>query len=369
MKAVIIGGFVDYQVQMSKSLNKGNDSLVFIYTKDVSLPPENAMIANGLRVRLLSRPGAIYNPIVLARFLWSSYRMLKEIKKYRPDVVHLQIGSSMLGFYIPFLRRYPIITTFHDLSPHIGEAKFWEKYMHAYIRHTSKYLLVHGERLREAMISDYRQPPSKVKSIPIGPHNIDAFKMYEREDIKEDGNVVLFFGRILEYKGLEYLIRAEPYITREVPNAKIVIAGSGDFEKYEDLMVNRDRFEVVRRYISYKEGAGLFQRASVVALPYVEASQSGVVSTAYGFKKPVVATNVGSIPEVVEDGKTGFVVPPRDPEALARAIVRLLKDEKLRKCMGENGYKKLNADLSWDNVVRKTLAIYRSAMDGMKSDS
>jgi glycosyltransferase involved in cell wall biosynthesis len=369
MKAVIIGGFVDYQVQMSRYLNRGNDSLVYAYTKDTSLPPENARIADGLKVRLLSRPGAIYNPIVLAKFLKSSYRMLREIKEYGPDVVHLQIGSSMLGFYIPFLRRYPIITTFHDLRPHDGEAKFWEKYMHAYIRHASKYLLVHGERLREAMIRDFGQPASKVKSIPIGPHNIDAFRIYARDEIKEDGKAVLFFGRILDYKGLEYLIRAEPYITREVPDAKIIIAGSGDFKKYEGLMVNRGSFEVINHYISYEEGAELLQRASVVVLPYVEASQSGVVSTAYGFKKPVVATDVGSIPEVVDDGVTGFIIPPRDPVALAKAIVRLLKDESLRRSMGENGYRKLSAELSWDGVIEKTLEIYRSACDGLKSEN
>ncbi len=368
MKAVIIGGFVDYQVQMSRHLKGDNDSLVYVYTKDTALPPENARIADGIKVRLLSRPGAIYNPIVLAKFLKSSYRMLREIKEYGPDIVHLQIGSSMLGFYIPFLRRYPIITTFHDLRPHDGEAKFWEKYMHAYIRHASKYLMVHGDRLREAMIRDFGQPPSKVKSIPIGPHNIDAFRMYEREGIKEDKNMVLFFGRILDYKGLEYLIMAEPYIRREAPDARIVIAGSGDFRRYEGLMANRGSFEVINRYISYREGAALFQRASVVVLPYVEASQSGVVPTAYGFKKPVVATSVGSIPEVVDDGATGFIVPPKDPVSLANAIVRLLKDEGLRRRMGENGHRKLSAELSWDCVIGKTLEVYRSACNGLKSE-
>jgi glycosyltransferase involved in cell wall biosynthesis len=368
MKTVIIGGFVDYEIQMSKSLNKDNDSMVFVYTKDKSLPPENMKIGNGVKVRLLSRPGAIYNPIVFLKFLGNSYRMLKEIKRFNPDVVHFQIGSSMLAFYMPFLRRYPIVTTFHDLEPHSGEETIWEKYMHIYIRHVSKYLLVHGNRLREAMISDYRQPPSKVKSIPIGPHNIDAFKMYEREGIKEDGNIVLFFGRILEYKGLEYLIKAEPYITREVPNVKIVVAGSGDdLQKYEDFMANKSRFETIYHYISYEEGAKLFQRASVVALPYIEASQSGVVSTAYGFRKPVVVTNVGSIPEVVDDGETGFIVPPRDPEALAKAIVKLLKDDSLRKRMGEKGYKRLNTDLSWDNVIEQTLTIYDSAINDFNS--
>jgi glycosyltransferase involved in cell wall biosynthesis len=368
MKAVIIGGFIDYEIQMSKAFNERNDSIVFVYTKDTRLPPENEKLAAGLKVRLLSRPGAIYDPRVLVHFLRSSYRMLKEIRAFDPDVVHFQIGSSMLAFFMPFLRRYPVVTTFHDLKPHAGEVTLWEKYMHIYIRRRSDCLLVHGDRLRETMIKDYRQPASKVKSIPIGPHNIDAFKLHEDPGLKEDGNMVLFFGRILEYKGLEYLIKAEPYISKEVPDLKIVIAGSGDdMEKYERMMVNKDRFTVCHRYIPYDEGAALFRRASVVVLPYVEASQSGVVSTAYGFKKPVVATDMGSIPEIVDDGKTGLIVPVRDHEALAKAIVRLLKDPALRSVMGENAHRKLNTDLSWGRVTEKTMGVYQEAI-GMYRD-
>lgn len=75
----------------------------------------------------------------------------------------------------------------------------------------------------------------------------------------------------------------------------------------------------------------------------------------FGFKKPVVVTDVGAIPEIVDDGVTGFIVPPRNSEAPAEAIIKLLKDEKLRKQMGENTYKKLKTDLSWDNIAEKTI--------------
>jgi glycosyltransferase involved in cell wall biosynthesis len=93
-----------------------------------------------------------------------------------------------------------------------------------------------------------------------------------------------------------------------------------------------------------------------------------VISSAYGFKKPVVATDVGSIPEIVDDGVTGFIVPPKNPEALAEAIIKLLKDEKLRKQMGENAYKKLKTDLSWDNIAEKTIEVYREAINEHKNN-
>jgi len=127
-------------------------------------------------------------------------------------------------------------------------------------------------------------------------------------------------------------------------------------------MINRANFIVHNYRIPYKEGAEIFQRCSVVALPYIDASQSGVISTAYGFKKPVVVTDVGAIPEIVDDRKTGFIVPPKNSGALADAIVKLLKDEKLRREMGENAYKKLKTDMSWNKIAEKTIKVYKEAM-------
>jgi glycosyltransferase involved in cell wall biosynthesis len=365
MRTVIIGGFVDYQIQLSKALNKSGDSLVVIYSMSRRLPEENLRIGgDSVRLWLLAREGPIYNPVVLFRFLRDCSRTLGEIRRFRPDVVHFQIGSAMLAFLMPFLRAYPIVTTFHDVAPHSGEEKAWERYIHEYIRKKSCQLLVHGEKLKQLLVREYGVPAEKANSIPIGPHNIDAFLMHRRRDLKEEGPVVMFFGRILEYKGLEYLIRAEPLITAAIPNARIVIAGAGnDMDRYEAMMANRDRFLLYKHHIPYDEGAILFQRSSVIALPYIEASQSGVVSTAYGFDKPVVVTDVGSIPEIVDDGVTGLIVPPRDHVALAEAIIRLLKDPELAKRMGENGHRKLYTDLSWDNVVRRTMVVYERAVE------
>ena len=88
-----------------------------------------------------------------------------------------------------------------------------------------------------------------------------------------------------------------------------------------------------------------FERASVVVLPYIEASQSGIIPIAYSFKKPVIVTNVGSIPEVVENGITGYIVPPKNPELLADSIIKILEDNLTRQQMGENAYHKMEMEL------------------------
>lgn len=363
MKIVIFGGFIDYQIQIAKAFNKNSDTMVVIYALSDRLHEANTRVmGDSLNLKILSRQGPLYNPISLLQFLGNTYRILSEIKKFKPDVVHFQVGSPMLALFMMMMPGIPIVTTFHDVTPHIGEEKIGEKYLHMYIRYRSDRLLVHGERLRQTMVKQFHVAPSKVASIHMGPFDVEPLKLYEEPGVKDDGCTIMFFGRILEYKGLEDLIRAEPLISKEVPNAKFVIAGPGDIGPYEQLMAHKDRFIIYNHYIYYEEGARLLQRCSVVVLPYIEASQSGVVPPAYGFHKPVVVTDVGSIPEMVDDGSTGYIVPARDPQALAEAVVRILKDEKLRMRMGESAYQKLCTDLSWETNADKTIAVYNDAI-------
>ena len=111
--------------------------------------------------------------------------------------------------------------------------------------------------------------------------------------------------------------------------------------RYFDMMTDPDKFIVHNRWISDEERAAAFQQTRVVVLPYVEATQSGVVPIAYANSKPVVATRTGGLPDVVDDGKTGILVEPRDEVALANAVIKLLKDTKLCDSMGNAGKRKL----------------------------
>jgi glycosyltransferase involved in cell wall biosynthesis len=220
-------------------------------------------------------------------------------------------------------------------------------------------LIVHAEQSRRVVVDDCGIPPEMVHVVPL----ISLGSTRDPTPAHEDGPTVLFFGRIWPYKGLEYLIRAEPLITSEVPDAKIVIAGQGeDFTRYRRMMVHPDRFIVYNDYISEEQVSTLFLQASVVALPYIDASQSGVIPLAYTSMKPVVATTVGGLPEIVDDGRTGYLVPPRDERALASAIVSLLRNRTLCRHMGLNGKRKLDAECAPAVVARQTLAVYHRAL-------
>jgi glycosyltransferase involved in cell wall biosynthesis len=298
----------------------------------------------------------------------SIQRLLRTIHAFRPDVVHFQRGHLWFNLALPALRRYPLVVTVHDPRRHLGDrgaAKTPETVMRFGYRRADR-IIVHGQQLKETLVHDLDFPSEKIHVVPhiaIGQRRVEA-------PAPEEDSLVLFFGRIWEYKGLDYLIRAEPLISRAVPNLRILIAGDGEgFDRYRRLMANPDRFEVHHRWISDEERTAMFQRAAVVVLPYVEATQSGVVPVAYAFGKPVVATATGGLPEVVEHGRTGLLVPPRDESALAAAIVQLLRDEGLRRRMGEAGRSKIEAEAAPDRIAEQTVEVYRRAIADRQSAS
>jgi glycosyltransferase involved in cell wall biosynthesis len=131
-------------------------------------------------------------------------------------------------------------------------------------------------------------------------------------------------------------------------------------------MSRPESFEVHNRFISAEERDTMFRQASLVALPYVEATQSGVIPVAYSYAKPVVATRVGALNDAVEDGTTGRLVPPRDVRSLAAAIVELLCDPAERQAMGRAGRRKLEAEWSPRAVAQQAIEVYRAAIRDRK---
>jgi glycosyltransferase involved in cell wall biosynthesis len=220
--------------------------------------------------------------------------------------------------------------------------------------------------LADVIITD----TERLKRLIIGVHNVPARRVFAftnewdvpcfiiSQDSREgEEDWVLFFGNVEDYKGLKYLILAEPLITREIPYVKIVIAGRGQ-ERYYNIIKNKNSFILINKFIDYEEGGILFRKSKVVVLPYITGTVSGVIPVAYAFKKPIVATRVGCFDEVIEHGETGLLVEPRNPAELADAILYLFKNDELRKKLGKKGFIKLKKEMCWDTFVSKLIVIY-----------
>jgi glycosyltransferase involved in cell wall biosynthesis len=287
----------------------------------------------------------------------------RQIQDMHPDVVHSTSwdiwGTPGLGMCFPI----PTVVTVHDVERHPGEHGLWAipSAVYPWQWRWAKQIIVHATNSRQQLLNKYGCQADRVHVIPIGAYSF--YTHWAVNNQPEKTNTLLFFGRIWGYKGLQYLIDAEPLISQAVPDVHIIIAGQGEpIEKYWRSMVNPDRFEIHDRFIPNDEVAAFFQQASLIILPYIEASQSAVVAIAYAFGKPIVATRVGGLPDVVQDGQTGLLVPPADARSLAQAIIRLLKDSGLRQQMGRNAKQFSEGELSWDKVAEKTLKVYQQVL-------
>ncbi len=294
---------------------------------------------------------------------WVSVRrLLKSIDDFAPDVVHLQQGHLWFNLAISQLKRNaPLVVTIHDPRHHAGDrvSQKTPQWVLDYGFRRADHVIVHGRALAEQVHDLFRLPHDHIHVIP---HVAMGVTPPDTSTEAEQSNEVLFFGRIWDYKGLEYLIQAEPLISAEVPNLKIVIGGEGDdFGRYRQMMKHPERFEVHNRWISDEERADFFRRAALVVLPYNEATQSGVVPVAYNYSKPVVATDVGALSDCVHDQETGLLVPPRDPQRLAAAITRLLKNPAERQRMGEAAKALLDRQASPEQVALETAKVYAAA--------
>lgn len=288
--------------------------------------------------------------------------ILSKVQNFAPNVLHYQGGHMWFDLALPMLYRYPLVFTIHDFRPHLGDraSQKFPLWIEKLARCRADQLIVHGEHTRELAVRLSRFRAEQISVIPhIQIGNVPSSLATE----PEEEHLVLFFGRIWEYKGLEYLIRAEPLISAQIPDVRILIAGQGeDFSRYARMMIHPDRFIVHNEYITEERATEYFRRASVVALPYVEASTSGVIPLAYSAAKPVVATTVGGLPQMVEHGRTGYLVAPRDTAQLADAIVRLLNDRVLRRQMGANGKRKIEAECSANFIAQRTIDAYQRAI-------
>ncbi len=349
MKVVLIANYqVEYAAALAGALSPLHDVTFLVWDR-------HARILNGADMRDVAvrrlpspRPGRPWN-------LRDGGRILRALHRERPDVVHVQNPYTWHAPWAPLLGQFPLVLTVHDPLPHLGTVQpHWKPVFRWTLRWTDA-AIVHGDAMKVLLRDTYAVPGERVHVIPHG-----LFQQYAAPEAPaERAGDVLYFGRILPHKGLDVLLKADPLIREHHPVYRLTVVGEGDLSPYEALVPRSPHVRVVNRFVTLEEAAGYLQSARLVVLPYVDASQSGVAAAAFATETPVVATTVGSLPEVVRDGVTGLLVPPRDPRALADAIVRVLGDDGLRRRLVE-GVRAASADLSWDRVAERTSAVYEA---------
>jgi glycosyltransferase involved in cell wall biosynthesis len=312
----------------------------------------------GLRIR---RRLTWYNPLT-----WFAEALLTQA-----ELLHAQWWSLPLAAIygcicgIFKLRGKPVVFTVHNVLSH-DRSRLYKKASHLLFR-TGDHFIVHTPKNRRQLIDCYGIRSGNISVIPHGSldfhvrNQIDPQKVREGLGIAPNQKVVLLFGAIRPYKGVDTAIEAFAKVVKDVPDAVLLIAGKlwQSWEPYHRMIEGLAIDKAVKTYLDYIPSGDVhkyFEAADLVILPYEQFdSQSGVGSTAVSFRKPLIVSNVGGLPDLVSDRR--WVVPPKNPAALSRAIKDCLTDSSLRAHMAAD-IEKVAARLSWPGIAEKTIALY-----------
>lgn len=381
------GGLIHYAYHLCRALQReGVDTTLITSTAyELRDMPHEFEVVELLRLwDPRSRPGG--NPLWRkvrrgwrgVRYILEWVRLTRYLLRTRPDVVLFsEMRFAFERRFVKYLRSRGLVLAdiVHDVEVYdtrrssdsilVESEAHLKSYNDLYAQFAA--LFVHDRSNYDRFLELYDVPASKVHEIPLATNDIvlEVEQAHTPESLRAELNipperpVVLFFGTLSKYKGVEDLIRAFPQI-HTVTRAHLVIAGfpakDVDTQALHALAREGGAEEHVSWYLDYVPNewvATLMAISDVVVLPYRAITQSAVLQIAYACGRPVVATRVGGLPDVVEEGRSGMLAPPQDPDGLAQAINAVLRDPERAREMGEYAQHLSQTRYSWRVVAQR----------------
>ena len=306
-----------------------------------------------------------------------SFGMFRKPMNHDVNFIHAHFSTlpgEIAGARCAKKKKVPFVLTYHgDWQESFG-GFVRRAVLSLYNKHLLDKVLSHADVIispseyyigESRFLGKYRD---KIVVIPNG-INIDDFDIpYSKEECRVklelplDKSIVLFVGNLIPYKGPDVLVKAMPRIIKEVPDTELVFVGSGRMRTELEKLSKKLTVEKYVKFAGFVE-EGLkplyYKAADVFCLPSTMSTESfGIVNLeAMACGIPIVASKIGGIPDVVKDGENGLLVPPKDSEALADAIIYLLEKEDAREKMGKNAREKVE-DYSWERIAEETEKVY-----------
>jgi len=355
--------FAEYASRLALALAAKHEVLLVLHAPNAQadLPDDlRARLYQTVTVRAVELP-RLRDP----RLLGINLTINRILRDFSPEILHIQeLHPAYTGWaLLSFRRRLPVVLTVHDPVQHSGgiPKDAWKWKVVQWFRLKASRVIVHGPRMQAELHELDGRFAGRTDVIP---HGILGSATIDDDISGYEPGTFLFFGRVVAYKGLRHLLDAGDVLHARGHAFRVVVAGTGsDLEQHRRRIASTAWVELIDRYISSAEVPALFRRAMCVVLPYTDATQSGVSAMAFAFARPVIATSVGDVPEVVIDGQTGLIVPPRDRKALADAMEALLVDRRLRDSLAAGAARFANEKLSWPRIADVTYDAYRRALD------
>lgn len=346
------GGIAKYCYALSQELEKRHDLLLLsykrqypelLYGKKSQIDPNISREDIALGFRQLS-----YD-IDSANIL--SWRATSEkIAAFGPDMVILPwwvtYWAPMYAYLLSSLKKKGIKIVFICINVFEHEDNALKKLLTKFILRRVNSIIVHSEQEKSTLLEI--NPTAAVKK-----HLLPLFEYGSAADVRKDKSFhLLFFGFVRPYKGLDVLLKAVGILKDH--DISLEIAGEFWNDKGEYITLIKElgissKVTIVDAYVPDNEMSQYFSRADLVVLPYRKTITSGVIATAYGFKKPVLATNVGGFYEVIQDGCTGKIVTSDDPQTIADGILWFLANRHID--FAENISAFAAQNMSWSSLA------------------
>ncbi|MFC2057183.1 glycosyltransferase family 4 protein [Chloroflexota bacterium] len=316
----------------------------------------------------------LYLHLVRKQFFFPSYiphavpALRRRVKRINPDIVHAQGASIPYGTTAALVQsKYPTVLRHFGFTPDViksenrlGVIKYLligkpnEKYVFSKVQNT----MVTTSPFKN-LISSVTN--SKIYVVLAGTEFEEIKRIQPHQEEKPD---IFSACRLHKVKGIDILIRAIPTVIKSIPDLKVCLAGSGPQEDELKSLVRELRVEGHVRFLGVIYGEEKYQyykACKIVALPSRWEALGKTIVEAMASGKPVVASNVGGIPDVVDDGKTGLLFESENVEDLAVKMIKLLTDDELRERMGKAALEKAK-EYDWGKIAERTVAVYRKVI-------
>lgn len=320
-----------------------------------------------------------------SRLIVEWIRLINYLIKARPDVI--QFGKIEFPFEAIFLstlkqKRLLLSQVCHEFELREqgnNPLVTFSNQLFQSVYGSFSIIFFHGESNRRRFLELFNVPEASLYIIPHGneqfflsarSEKVTGLQIKQRYGLEEDMPVILFFGNLTPSKGLPDLLKAFSLVYAKEKRARLMVVGRPskfiDMDALTQLAAELEISEATifdARYLPLEEVPPLMDIATVVMYPYLNSTQSGALQVAYTFGKPVIATNVGGLPEAVENGKSGFLVPAASPYELAQAMMKFIEDPSLTREMGSYAKNLSNTKFSWDSIAQKILSVYDAALE------
>ena len=285
--------------------------------------------------------------------------IVRTLQKIKPDIVHAQsFGSGMPALLSNRLLKIPYVIYGRGSDVYLPD--WFTKLTAKGILKNASTVIALTEHMKDAMQAIYS------RDIIVVPNGINLNEVAEKET--EGGNPskrVLFVGRLHPVKGVQYLLGAMKMVHQELPEAKLILVGDGEerehLENLTDSLGIRGCVEFAGR-VPHDRVQDYMNRAEVFVLPSLSEGFPVTILEAMACGLPVVATRVGGLPDVIEDGVNGYLVKAKEPSEIAEALLKLLLDEQLWETISKTNKQKVN-DYSWERVALALEKIYQGSIE------